>query len=187
VSESIRGLLDAWATTPAYVQGRRFDVLAANRPATALTPMFTPGRNILREVFLNPAVRDQFPDWNERLPGLVAALRALAGPDVTDPALVDLVGELSVRSERFRQLWSRHEVRPQLGGGIHRIDHPQVGLLELRHDKFTVAGGDGQMLVVYHAAPGSSSERALALLATLGDGQRPDGPPVQRDTPSASR
>jgi MmyB-like transcription regulator ligand binding domain len=83
-----------------------------------------------------------------------------------------------VRSERFRQLWSRHEVRPQLGGGIHRIDHPQVGLLELRHDKFTVAGGDGQMLVVYHAAPGSSSEQALALLATLSDGQRPDGPPA---------
>jgi MmyB-like transcription regulator ligand binding domain len=45
--------------------------------------------------------------------------------------------------------------------------HPQVGGLELHYDKFKIAGADRQMLTVYRAQPGSRSEQALSLLATL--------------------
>ncbi|WP_425455117.1 hypothetical protein [Actinoallomurus bryophytorum] len=51
----------------------------------------------------------------------------MVGPDVDDPRLTELVGELSARSEDFRRLWSRHDVRPQIGGGVHKMRHPQVG------------------------------------------------------------
>jgi transcriptional regulator with XRE-family HTH domain len=164
---TIQRLLDSWHTTPAYVQGRYMDILAANPLAVALSPMFTPGTNIVRVSFLDPAVRDLFHDWDTRVGNAVAALRALVGPDVEDPRLTQLVGELSVRSEEFRRLWSRHDVRPQIGGGVHHLRHPQVGELELQYDKFNVAGADGQLLVVYQAEPGSRSEEALALLASM--------------------
>jgi transcriptional regulator with XRE-family HTH domain len=182
VSPSVRQLLAIWHATPAYVHGRHMDVLAANPLARALAPMFTPGVNVLRAVFLDPAVRVLFDDWEARLGSLVAGLRAAIGPDVDDPRLTDLVGELSIKSEAFRRLWARHDVRAQVGDGVHRMHHPQVGPLELRYDKFTIAGAEDQMLVVYHADPGSPTERALALLASIaaqprdGSGRTPPVP-----------
>ena len=44
---------------------------------------------------------------------------------------------------------------------------PQVGELVFRYESFAVAGNPGQMLVVYHADPGSRTEQALALLASI--------------------
>jgi hypothetical protein len=95
----------------------------------------------------------------------VATLRALTGPDVDDPQLSELVGELSVRSERFRRLWARHDVQPKRSG-TSRIDNPQVGELELGYEKLPIPEADRMTLVLYHAEPGSKSARALSLLAS---------------------
>jgi hypothetical protein len=115
--------------------------------------------------FLDPRRRELRPDWERSLGSTVAALRANVGPDTDDPRLTALVGELSLRSEEFRQLWARHDARPK-GSGTSVMHHPQVGRLELCYAKLPVPDTDRQTLSVYHAAPGSSSERALALLAT---------------------
>jgi hypothetical protein len=90
---------------------------------------------------------------------------------VDDPRLHELVGELSVRSERFRQLWARHDARPK-GSGTARIEHPQVGKLELAYEKLAIPNTDSQALVVDHAEPGSPSARALVLLAANEAGER---------------
>ncbi len=63
------------------------------------------------------------------------------------------------------QLWARHDVRPK-GSGTSVMHHPQVGRLELFYTKLPIPGTDRQTLSIYHAAPGTPSERALALLAT---------------------
>ena len=94
------------------------------------------------------------------------ACGALVGPDVDDPRLNEPVGELSVRSERFAQLWARHDVRPKRSGTT-RIDHPLVGPLELSYEKLPIPDTDRQTLGLYHAAAGSASAQALALLATI--------------------
>jgi hypothetical protein len=143
------------------------DILAGNPLAIALSPLYKPGVNVLRVAFLDRAVQDLYDDWEARMGGVVSGLRALIGPDVDDPYLTDLVGELSVKSADFRRLWSRHDVRPQVGGGVHRFQHPQVGELELRFDKFDIAGTDGQRMVIYQAEPASTSEQALSLLASI--------------------
>jgi MmyB-like transcription regulator ligand binding domain len=96
----------------------------------------------------------------------VAALRASVGPDLDDPHLTDLVGELSLKSERFRSLWARHDVREKTHG-IKRFVNPQVGELALHYETFAVAGSSGQVLSVYHAEPGSPTEQAQALLSSL--------------------
>jgi transcriptional regulator with XRE-family HTH domain len=167
VRPGVQQLLDAWTSTPAYVQSPLQDVLAANRLAVLLSPVFRPGGNILRSVLLDPEVQEFLPGWTQRVGSLIAALRAMVGPDVDDPRLTDLVGELSVKSDLFRRLWPRHDARQHPGGGKHHMRHPIVGDLELFYEKFAVTEGSGQLLVVYRAAPGSPSENALALLGSL--------------------
>jgi transcriptional regulator with XRE-family HTH domain len=176
VPQGIRQLIATWPHTPAFVQGRLLDVLAANPLAQALSPLFTPGINMLRALFLDPASGAPHGRWEASTEGSVAALRALVGPDVDDPALIELVGELSVRSERFRQLWARHDVRPKRSG-ISTIMNPQVGELELRHEKLPLPATDRQILVIYHAEPGSPTAERLALLASLAADPAQDGTP----------
>jgi transcriptional regulator with XRE-family HTH domain len=165
VPPGILQLISSWSETPAYVLGRYMDVLAANSLVTALYPYCAAGENMVRAAFLDLRVRDMYEDWERVTETTVAGLRALVGPDVDDPRLNELVGELSVRSERFRQLWARHDARPKRGGTT-RVHHPQIGVLELSYEKLPLPDTGCQTLVVYHAEPGSRSAQGLALLAT---------------------
>ena len=163
-------LIQSWTETPAFVEGRYTDVLAANSLATALAPHYAVGTNLVRATFLDPGLREMYDNWEAISESAVAALRALAGHEVDDPQLTELVGELSIRCERFRQLWARHDVRPKRSGWA-RLTHPIVGPLDLRYEKFPIPNTDSQTLGVYHAEPGSPSAQALALLAD--EGARP--------------
>jgi hypothetical protein len=117
-------------------------------------------------VFLDPSERDLLPDWEQATGGMVASFRASLGTDTDDPRVAQLVGELSLGSERFRQLWARHDVKPLAGAPV-RMRHPQVGMLELGREKLAIGDSGGQLLVIYHAEPGSDSARSLALLGSL--------------------
>jgi hypothetical protein len=151
---------------PAFVEGKFLDVLAANALATALVPNLRVGENRLRSVFLDPAEQALHPDWARTAPRLVAGFRNRIGTDVDDPRVVQLVGELSLAREEFRQAWARHDVKPVRSRSI-RIDHPQVGEMTLGLAKLAVEGTDGLMLVMYHAEPGTDSADRLALLSSL--------------------
>ncbi|MEU3292803.1 helix-turn-helix transcriptional regulator [Streptomyces longwoodensis] len=163
VPASVRGLIDGWTRNPAYVQNRYADALAVNRLATALSPNYAPGVNLLRAVFLDPAERALRRDWEELTEEGVAVLRGAVGPDLDGPRLRELVAELSAASERFRQLWERHDVRPRRGR-LSRLRHPEVGDLDLYSNKLSIDGTDGLTLVVFHAEPGSPSEERLEAL-----------------------
>jgi transcriptional regulator with XRE-family HTH domain len=165
-SGSIRALIDGWPLTPAYVHGRYMDVLAVNRLATALSPFLVPGRNAILDAFTEPEMRELHQDWQDMTARVVPYLRSVAGPDVDDPRLVGLVGELSLRSDRFRTLWARQDVRHK-SSGTSLFRHPQVGQLELRYEKLLIPATDTHTLVTYHAEPGSQSEERLHLLATI--------------------
>ncbi|MFG2266558.1 helix-turn-helix domain-containing protein [Streptomyces sp. NPDC048720] len=173
VSDGIRTLISSWPLTPAYVHGTYMDVLAANHLAIALSPYNAPGHNSILTAFLEPEVRELHVDWEDMTARVVPYLRSVAGPDVDDPRLVDIVGELSVRSERFRHLWGRQDVRNK-SSGVSPMRHPEVGLLELHYEKLLIPGTAGQVLVTYHAQPGSPSEERLRLLASLSSPLRPN-------------
>jgi transcriptional regulator with XRE-family HTH domain len=160
-------LLESWPQTPAFVSGRRMDVLAVNPLATALNPAYAPGTNLVRWAFLDEeTARALYPHFDTIAARTVASLRATVGPDLDDPQLIELVGELSLKSELFRRLWARHDVLEKSDGEAH-FTHPIVGSLELRYETLAVTGADGQLLVAYHAEPGSTTERGLALLSTM--------------------
>ncbi|MFF3468272.1 helix-turn-helix domain-containing protein [Streptomyces sp. NPDC002619] len=165
-SDGIRTLIDSWPLTPAYVHGTYMDVLAANSLAVALSPFNAPGHNGILAAFLEPEMRELHRDWEDMTARVVPYLRSVVGADIEDPRLVEIVGELSLRSERFRTLWARQDVKHKTTGTSF-FQHPQVGPLELRYEKLLVPGTDRQTLITYHAQPGSASEERLRLLASM--------------------
>jgi transcriptional regulator with XRE-family HTH domain len=165
VPASIGQLIDTMGL-PAFVEGRYFDVLAANRLAGALSANLQAGRNRLLSVFLDPAEQAFFPDWERVTVAHVAAFRHSVGTDTDDPRFVELVGQLSLASDRFRQLWARQDVLARRGKPI-RMRHPQVGELTVHCEKLAISGAPGQTLVVYHAETGTESADKLGLLASL--------------------
>lgn len=154
--------------TPAFVFGRRMDVLAANRLARALIGDFEAlpprERNLLRFTFLDESARELYTDWEEVARDNVAILRLDAGRHPDDPLLTELVGELAVKSEEFRRWWADHNVRERTHG-IKRYHHPLVGDLTVNYESVAVLGDPDQTLCIYTAEPGSPSETALRLLA----------------------
>jgi transcriptional regulator with XRE-family HTH domain len=148
---------------PAFVEGRAFDVLAANQLAVALSPRLQPGHNRLRSLLLDPEEQAFQQDWTRSTEGFIAAFRKSAGDDIDNPRFVELVGELALSSERFRTLWARHDVRG-LDGGTTTVNHPVVGELRLHRDKLPV---DDVLLVLYYADQGSESDEKLRVLASL--------------------
>ncbi len=155
-------LMAAWPATPAIVQGRYTDVLAANELAEALFGWLGEEPNLIRAVFLEPAARTFYRDWDMVAQRYVAALRA-ANTDPADARLSEFVAELSAASPEFLLLWERQEVLTQRYES-RRLHHPVIGDLSLLIKSFVSTSSPGQNLVVYYAEPGSPDEKALARL-----------------------
>lgn len=95
----------------------------------------------------------------------VAILRAEAGRNPYDKHLTALVGELSTRSEEFRQLWASHDVRYHRSG-TKTFHHPGVGVLTLDFETLILPADPGLQLNVSTAAPDSRAADGLKLLAS---------------------
>ncbi|MET7986396.1 MULTISPECIES: helix-turn-helix transcriptional regulator [unclassified Streptomyces] len=171
VRGSLRQLLDTLDGVPAYITGRRSDVLVWNRMAAAVfgdwSELPPQERNWARMVFLRPEYRDLFVEWEQKAIDIVCMLRMDAGCHPDDPRLSALVGELSVKSEDFRRLWATHDVKEK-SHGVKLLRHPLVGDLALQFESFRLIGDSELALVTYHAEPESSSAQALRLLASWG-------------------
>ncbi|MFF8444240.1 helix-turn-helix domain-containing protein [Streptomyces californicus] len=171
VRTGLRYLLDSMEGVPAYVTGARSDILAWNPMAAAVFGdwgALPPGeRNWARLVFLSPAYRDLFVNWDSKASDMVSYLRLYAGCHPDDPELSALVGELSVKSEEFRRLWATHNVKEK-GHGTKLVRHPLAGDLTLSYETLYLPDDEEQHLVTYHAEPGSASAEGLRLLASWG-------------------
>ncbi|MET8138518.1 helix-turn-helix transcriptional regulator [Streptomyces sp. NPDC005251] len=171
VRGALRQLLDTLDGVPAYITGRRSDVLVWNRMAAAVfgdwSELPPQERNWARMVFLRPEYRDLFVEWEQKAIDIVCLLRMDAGCHPDDPRLAALVGELSLKSEDFRRLWATHDVKEK-SHGVKLLRHPLVGDLALQFESFRLVGDTELALVTYHAEPGSSSAEALRLLASWG-------------------
>ena len=169
VTDGIQQILDAITDAPAWVRNARHDMLAANRLARALyTPVLgNPRRpaNNARFVYLDPAARDFFADWERAADDIAAMLRSEAGSNPHDKQLIELIGELSTRSEEFRTRWAAHNVR------FHRtgrkcIHHPVVGVLDLNFEAMEFPAHPGLTLLAYTAPADTPTADSLRMLAS---------------------
>lgn len=166
VSPQLLRLMDTWTEAPAFALGPALDVLAANALAVALHSGFERFDNLARMVFVDPAGRDFYRDWDRAAQSCVAEIRAAYGYDPESPRIAQVVETLSAQSGEFAELWARHDVKSKAQEGKN-LRHPQVGDLEIQFSAFTVNGAPHQQLVVYQAEPASPTSEAFARLRSL--------------------
>jgi transcriptional regulator with XRE-family HTH domain len=189
VRPALRHLLEAVGDVPAMVLGRRSDVLAGNRLAFELFTDFpalpAAERNLTRWLILDPAARELFRDWKTVAAEAAGALRLDVGRHPNDAQANQLVGELAVNSEHFRQWWAGHRVASRSAGTV-RLHHPAVGDLELNFESLVLPDDPDQTLRIYSARPGSPSSDALALLGSLGAATKTPQPGVSSEEAPAA-
>ncbi|SDF40914.1 Helix-turn-helix domain-containing protein [Lentzea fradiae] len=160
VSPQLRQLMDTWIGSPAFVIGPALDILACNAMATALHDGFAAGDNLARMVFLDPAGREFYQEWERAADSCVAEIRAAYGHDPANARITEVVAELSAGSPEFARRWAAHEVKPKTQEGKH-LRHPDVGDLHILFSAFSVNGAPHQQLVVYQAEPASPTAEAF--------------------------
>ena len=170
VRPALQEMLDAMTGAPALIRNGRHDVLATNRLGRALySPVLADASrppNTARFVYLNPSEAETFfVEYDQVGRNVAATLRMEVGRHPNDEQLLDLVGELSMRSQLFRQRWASHDVRLH-GYGSKRVNHPAVGRLDLNFESMDLPTDPGLHVNVYTAPAGSPTADALARLAS---------------------
>ncbi|MEV1021326.1 helix-turn-helix transcriptional regulator [Streptomyces sp. NPDC050264] len=167
VRPHLKLLLESMRPEPAYIVSRSMDVLAWNPSGLALYAGMddwpVKQRNLARYLFLHPAARELFPDWENLVRACVSRLRATAGTAPDAPDLATVVGELLLKSPDFARLWERYDVTGRKTA-LKTFRHPHVGTIGLTAQSMDVEGTPGQRLVVYVAEPATPDHDALLLL-----------------------
>lgn len=168
VRPTLQRLIDG-LDMPAFVESPRLDILAANHLGRALYTW--PGEqlalpfNVARFLFLDPRAGDFYLDRDLMARNQVALLRTETGRDPAHPELIQLVGELSTHSEKFRTLWAAHDVR-QYREGVKRFHHAVVGDLEFVGESLDVSNTPGLFVLAYTVEPGSATAEAMTWLGS---------------------
>lgn len=168
----LQAMIDRMTDIAVIVRNLRLDLLGGNARGRALFASVRrmAGHNIARHVFLDPASRAFYPDYDAVADSCAGSLRASLGRGLADDDLVALVDEL-LASPDFARRWNGQHVQ-RFGAGVQLFEHPDVGRLELAHEQLGVAVDPGLTLTVYRPLPGSGSDAAFDALLTLPDAGR---------------
>jgi transcriptional regulator with XRE-family HTH domain len=162
-----RRVLERWEPFPATITGKRWDVLAWNRPSMAIWGDYGElpegRRNSLWAFFTLQNRRRMVIDWTSEAERMVATFRAQAAPYLHEPGFQSLLADLRSESPEFAELWERQDVSGRTDG-LKRLRHPELGKLELEHTIYHVNDQPGLHLFLYTPAPGSRTEEVLRSL-----------------------
>ncbi len=169
-------LVEAIRDRPAFVVDQRLDITSWNDMTCELLvdleSLPSRHRNLSWLVFTDPEVRSRCVEWDEVARQNVALLRGGAGRHPNDRRIVQLVGELSMRSSSFARLWTSHDVLGR-NYGCRLLEHPRAGRFEVHYDALRLPGPFERHLTVYSARD-SVGEQALSLMRSLCETRRQD-------------
>jgi len=165
-------LLATLGAAPAYITGRRWDLLAWNAAAAAVFGDFgalpDDERNLVRLIFTNGEMRRRFVNWEGTAQGVIALFRADRGRYADDPWFAEVIDDLWRASPEFGRWWPRHEVRER-SQRRKEVEHPVVGRLALEPTTLQMVGSPDLKLVVYAPLPEEDTARKLQRLVGCGD------------------
>jgi transcriptional regulator with XRE-family HTH domain len=151
VPETLQRVVDG-LNQPAYITGRRSDVLAWNKAAEeifAFGRLPEADRNTLISVLTTPQGRRLFGDsWADQAQRMVAQFRATHDLWAGDPAFVELLDRLRRGCPEFQGWWETHDIRSG-GAGLKQLSHPTRGKLRLEHAAFQSNDDPALKLVIY--------------------------------------
>jgi transcriptional regulator with XRE-family HTH domain len=154
VPETIRRLVES-LNQPAYITGRRWDVLAWNAAANevfAFGRMAEGNRNTLISMLTSPASRRLFGSaWAAEAQRMVAQFRSTHDLWAGDPAFLDLLERLRKGSPEFTAWWEAHDIRAN-AAGRKSLRHPKKGSLRFEYATFQANDDPALKLVLYTPA-----------------------------------
>jgi len=155
VPDPIRRLVES-LHQPAYVTGRRWDVLAWNEAAadifTSFVRLTEANRNILLYMLTDPEARRLFGEtWPDEAKRMVAQFRATHDLWASDPAFLDLLERLRRGSADFATWWEAHDIR-SVAAGRKLLNHPEKGLQHFEYSTFQANDDPALKLVIYTPA-----------------------------------
>lgn len=167
IEEPLRRMLDSLTGQPAYVLGRRWDVLAWNRAAEAVYGPYGrlegDERNALHLVFVDPDHRRLLVDWEAVARASLAMFRADCARYAGAPEFERLTARLIRLSPEFAQWWPQREVSGRLTGR-KRIDHPTAGRMLFEYSSLGVGDPPEMKLVVFTPLADEGTPEKLASL-----------------------
>ena len=152
VPDALRHLVHS-LNQPAYVTGRRWDVLAWNDAAADIFTDFgrfaEADRNILLYVLTDPAVRQLFGvGWAEQARRMVAQFRTTHDLWAGDPAFDALLEQLRAACPDFPAWWDAHDIR-NVAAGQKLLHHPKRGALRFEYATFQSNDDPALKLALY--------------------------------------
>ncbi len=136
--------------SPAYVTGRRLDVLAWNPAADRLlgfSGLAEHDRNTLALMFLTPNARRLFgARWESEARRVLASFRTTQDLLADDPAFASLLARLQTSPE-FARWWKAHDIRVPRSG-IKTFHHPTLGTRSFEHSSYQSNDDPALRLVV---------------------------------------
>jgi PAS domain-containing protein len=151
VPPAIRRLVES-LPHPAYITGRRWDVLAWNAAAEeifAFGRLPEEDRNTLLLMLTNKKTRKSYgAGWADVAKRMVAMFRATHDVWAGDPAFAELLTRLREGSPEFVKWWGAHEVHGTLSGR-KTLTHPTKGVLHFEHASFQANDDPALKLVIY--------------------------------------
>jgi transcriptional regulator with XRE-family HTH domain len=164
VSPELRRVVEVLNPHPAFVIGRRWDVLYRNRAADLVFCFDEPfppySLNIVWRYFQMQG-RSLDADWEEQARNLVAQFRTDYARYPGDTAFEELLHDLQDTSPLFREWWEEHDIRG-LPNGRQIKTHPALGSLEFDHVTVQTAFPNLRMKI-YAASPASTLKLEQAL------------------------
>ena len=159
----IRALVHGFADFPAFAIGRRQRILELNTSARAVLPPDAGGSSdsTLRDLFLLPASRRYYVDWEQVAHESVAYLRREFGRHQGDPLLARLVADLQASSTEFRELWDLHDVNAQTHG-IRRLRPGGGEAITVEWETLTLPNEPDVYLIVYTPASEADADTIAA-------------------------
>ncbi|MER9435204.1 helix-turn-helix transcriptional regulator [Mesorhizobium sp. M0618] len=162
-------MLQSLVLQPAYVVGRRWDVLAWNPAAVAVFGDYGllegDARNIIHMVFTSPHHRRLLVDWEQLARTVLASFRAASARYVGDPDFERLIELMTRSSPEFRAWWPQRDVAHRLSGVKH-VRHPSAGAMSFEHMSLSIGDGSDMKLIVYTPL---AEQNSIAKLQTLLD------------------
>ncbi|WP_406276208.1 helix-turn-helix transcriptional regulator [Nocardia sp. NBC_00881] len=178
----LRRMLDLMVGVPALIITDTFTVLAENALARKLFDPLGEHENLARTLFLNPAARTFYLEWDEVAAATVAQLRLVVGRYPADPEASTLIEDLTISSPEFADLWQTGDVALR-NHGSKSFHHPEQGVLAVNYENLELPGDLRQRLVTLTPVESPSTASNMATV----DGEAPAGPLSERPGTLVSR
>ncbi|MDN7181346.1 helix-turn-helix transcriptional regulator [Caballeronia sp. SEWSISQ10-4 2] len=137
---------------PAYVTGRRWDILTWNAAAADILGfdrLVEADRNILVFMFIEPGSRRLFgAAWSDEARRMIALFRATYDLHADDSAFVELVERVRTDSPEFARWWNAHDIRSS-AAGQKLLTHPERGTQRYEYATFQANDDPALKLAIY--------------------------------------